>query len=260
MILIQLVTLFCLGAIFGSFANVLVDRGQKGKSLWGRSHCDSCKKKLAWSDNIPVLSFLLLRGKCKYCRKKLSWQYPLVETGMGLLFVLIGYFGPLMNCMGMTFLLLVGFLLAVIFVWDLKYLIIPDQLIVTGLILTFCYYLILWMGVGVKLDFVPMTFLDSLAGAMIVSGFFAALFYISSGRWIGGGDVKIGFWLGFLVGWKMTYFLLLIAYVLGGIVAILLIINKSREMKSKIAFGPFLVVATMVVLLFGQRIIEWFLF
>jgi len=258
---------FFLGLIFGSFANVLVDREVKKESLWGFSHCDHCQKQLKWYDNIPLISFFLLLGKCRFCKKKISFQYPLVEFSMGLVFLIItikffsldfssGYsFGSQLLLIHYLF---VGFLFVVISVWDLKYMIIPNKLILVGFLTTaIFYFFIFWLtgeGECPLWSLGGCSLWSNLEGALVGSGFFGGLFLVSKGKWIGGGDIKLGAWLGLLVGLKGIYPWLTISYILGALVSIFLLAEKKKKMKSEIPFGPFLLAGAMLVLLFNENI------
>ncbi len=267
--LIILTWFFFLGLILGSFANVLVDRGFKRENLWGFSKCDHCQKNLKWFDNIPVLSFFLLSGKCRFCRKKISIQYPIVELAMGLAFLIVAFrilFYPeefresvfsfekswaLFHYLGMVF------LFGVIFLWDLKFMIIPDKLVLGGFLLTLIFYLKVFFlreGSCESLSFNDCDFFYNFLGAFLGGGFFGILFWFSDGKWIGGGDVKLGIWLGFLLGIRGVYFWLTISYVLGAIVSIFLLIKKKKKLKSEIPFGPFLLIGAGLVLFFNEEI------
>lgn len=265
MILLEMIFIFFLGAIFGSFALVLVDRGQKGKSLLGFSACDHCGRQLAWFDNIPVFSFLFLRGRCRRCRKKLSLQYPLTEILMGTVFLLLAFEKGLFlqylsaaKVLEISFFLLVGFLLVCILIWDWKYMIIPDGLVLGGAIVTAGFQLFLYFRSPFHFFSLANEFFSGLVGALIVGGFFYLMYVFSKGRWIGGGDVKLGAWLGLLVGAKMVFLLLLIAYVSGALVALTLLARKKKQLDSQLPFGPFLVLSAFLLLLWGKEIAHWF--
>jgi len=254
--------LFLAGLCLGSFANVLVDRGQKNKSLNGRSQCDFCRYKLRWFDNIPVLSWIFLGGKCRKCGKKLSVQYPIVEFLMGFLFFLSALQGGMAEPFWGTaelaktgFFLFFSFLFLAIALWDWKYMLIPDGLV--------------WLGVGgAILKIVSLGFLEkncfflgwdcvfpgAFLGAFLVSGFFFLLFQFSSGRWIGGGDAKLGILIGLLAGWRGAYWLLMIAYLLGALVAVGLLLSGKKKMNSRLPFGPFLLFASFMLLLWQEEI------
>jgi prepilin signal peptidase PulO-like enzyme (type II secretory pathway) len=262
LILFKVIAVFTLGLIFGSFANVVVDRGETEENLSGRSRCDKCKKKLGWYDNIPLLSYLLLRGKCRQCQKKISWQYPAVELLFGLGFVFISWrtnfilgFLDKAEVIDTTFYLVIGFVLLTILVWDLKHMIIPDGLVVGGLVLAGIYFGYQYLISPYFLMSINTDLTRNILGGILTSGFFYLMFRFSNGRWIGGGDVKLGALVGFLVGWKMIYFLLMIAYILGAIPAIYLLITKKATVKTRIPFGPFLVIAVLVTMLFEKEIL-----
>lgn len=265
MFFLKIFILFYLGACLGSFTNVLVDRGQQGKSLLGRSKCDFCGHALRWFENIPVLGFFLVRGKCRACQKKLSWQYPLVELALALLFVAIGFWtgfvGQVVTWEGAietSYYLFMSFILVAIFVWDLKYMIVPNPLVAAGVLVSLLF--VFWKYFSSDCLFFELDCFvaSAVVGGAIVGGFFYFLYFISKGKFIGGGDVKLGFLLGMMVGWKLTYFLLLFAYVLGAVVAIYLLLTKKKRMNSHIPFGPFLIASTFLVLFFGEKLIYWY--
>lgn len=250
----------------GSFANVLIDRVQIGKSIQGRSKCDFCGYILSWFDNIPIISFLIIKGRCRKCHRKLSWQYPLMEVLMGLIFVLTFWLiqkNQLFQVSNFNFesffiafyYFFVAYILWVILVWDLKYMIIPDFLVLIGIVGTFIFQIYLTVNAGFLMG-LENNLISALLGGLVVSGFFGFLFYISKGKWIGGGDVKLGFWLGLMVGFKMTYFLLLFSYVFGAVVSVFLLLFFKKKMKSQIPFGPFLIISTYVIIFSRDLILE----
>lgn len=250
--------IFIFGASIGSFLNVLIDRLPKGRSINGRSKCDHCKKKLSGWDLIPVISFIILGGKCRYCYKKLSWQYPLVEMITGLAFTgfmiydlrfksdlfinpesyflnLVAYFG-IMSC------------LIVIFFADLKYQIIPDSIQIIFFLLSTIYHL----GSRISISQFPN---------FLVSGFLVMLpilflWWVTKGKGMGFGDVKLAFNIGFLLGIKAGLLSLYFAFIVGAVIGLLLILMKKSKLKSKIAFGPFLVIGTVTMLIFENKIFE----
>ena len=261
LVLFKIIAVFILGLIFGSFGQVVMERGENKKSLNGRSKCDSCGKKIAWYDNIPLLSYVFLQGRCRSCGEKISWRYPATELLFGVVFVLVAWqkgfiFGWLdqKELIDTIFYLAISFVLLVILIWDLRYMIIPDGLVVGGLVLAVIYFGYQYL---ISPDFLMSINTDltrNFLGGLIVGGFFYFLFMISRGRWIGGGDVKLGFSLGFLVGWKMSYLFLMLAYISGAVPAVYLLLTKKVTAKTKIPFGPFLILAGFILMLWGDSV------
>ena len=230
---------FVLGLCVGSFLNVLIDRLPKGESIWfGRSRCDFCKKPLRWCELIPIISYLLQAGRCRRCRKKLSLQYPIVELTTGLGFVLIQ--GQAFDARQGLALSITFSALLVIFVADLKYMIIPDSMIVVGLL-------------GVLLQGHPLQTLLPGAGAML---FFLLLFFVTHARGMGFGDVKLSFLLGLWLGFPQIIIALYLAFLTGAIVGVTLILARKKKLKSKIAFGPFLIVGAVGAKVWGDILVK----
>ncbi|MFZ2190524.1 MAG: prepilin peptidase [Candidatus Magasanikiibacteriota bacterium] len=246
----MLLIIFILGSIFGSFLNAVVYRIHEKKSLWERSECPNCHKQIKWYDNVPILSFLILKGKCRNCKQKISWQYPLVELVMGILFVIPTFLVYHANFFVLIILLsfqwLIIFDLAFIFLYDLKYQEILELSIWPLAILLFL------MNASGALVF-------TLIGIAIGGGFFLLQYLISKGKWIGGGDIRLGILMGIILGWKLTILALFVAYLLGGAVGSYLLITKKKEKNSEIAFGTFLVIGTLVSMWWGDRIVNWYL-
>ncbi len=263
LIFLKAVFFFGIGAIFGSFLNVFVDRGERRESLLGTSHCDFCNKKLKWFENIPVLGYFFVKGRCSKCKKKLSVQYPLVEFCLGLLFLAIGFKTGvilsfsflLINFVDVVYFCMVVFLLVAVFLWDLKYMIIPNKIVIAGFVTTVIYNIFQYFQVSCSVFSLSCFVTENILGSLLVGGFFYALFAISKGKWIGGGDVKIGFWLGLLIGWKHVYPFLLVTYVIGAVVAIVLVNFSKKGWKSQIPFGPFLVISSLIFLFFSEKLL-----
>ncbi len=238
--------LFIIGTVFGSFFGVLSDRLPKEKTILGRSYCDYCKKTLQGRDMIPILSYFLLQGKTRCCKKKLSFFYPSVEFITGIAFVLTWFF------LGQTpgeKIIYVGIVsaLIVIFFADAKYQIIPDSMQV--LLILFGIFLKLTLGLpGV------IFIIYSLIDGLIILAPILFLFLITRGRGMGFGDVKLAFVMGFLLGWQGGLVALYVAFITGSITGIMLMIKGKKKFKSKIAFGPFLIVGTLSMLFFHENI------
>lgn len=243
---------FIIGLCVGSFLNVIIDRLPQGRSIVrGRSACDFCHKNLSWYELIPLLSFFFLRGRCKNCHKTLPFQYPLVESITGIIFL----FTFLSLSMSTSFekmwvllylLFTFSFLLA-IFVADLKYRIIPDQIVFALILVSF---------------FFQLAFAQNTLGNHFLSGFisfllFFLLFFITNGKGMGFGDVKFAFFMGLFLGFPKIIIAFYLAFLTGAFVSLILIVLGKKKMKSTVAFGPFLIFATVATLLFGSTLWMW---
>ena len=268
---------FLFGLTIGSFLNCVIYRLEKKQSaLKGRSYCPHCKHQLKWYDLVPVLSFIILKGKCRYCYKKISWQYPLVEIGTALLFLLIFNFqfswqGNILSLTNQAifnscFLFLISCFLIVIFAYDLKHYIIPDRVVFSGIAIVFVYKLIenlefrnwnLIENWSLKIEnFQPLLY--SLGIGLIAAGFFLAIVLATKGRGMGIGDVKLGFLMGLFLGWPSIFVALFFAFLIGAIIGIGLILAQKKTLKSEIPFGPFLVTGTFIALFWGKELINWY--
>ncbi len=243
--------IFVLGAIFGSFLTAVVYRVRLEESfVKGRSRCPNCNHQLAVLDLFPIVSWLLLGGKCRYCLKGISWSYPLTEICLGLAF-LLAYTASsqlLTPNLQLALWLIMTVFLGFIFIYDARYYLILDQVIVAASIVAIVFNLIL----GVS----P---LSMLIGAVVAGGFFLLQFVISRGQWIGGGDIKLGVLMGLLLSWPNVLGALFIAYVTGSIIGLCLVATGKKGMSSQVPFGTFLTVATFIMMLYGQQIISWYL-
>ena len=246
--------IFIFGLIVGSFLNCVIYRLEIGKSaLKGRSFCPHCQHQLKWQDLIPIFSFLILRGKCRYCKKPISWQYPLVELFTGILFVLI-FSNWLLNIeiFSLAYLFIISSFLMIIFVYDLKHYIIPDKIIYPAIVIAFLYQLFNhWSLIINHLDFIY--------SALGASFFFLLIVLASRGKGMGIGDIKLGFLMGLILGWPNILVALFLAFLIGAIIGIGLIISHKKTLKSEVPFGPFLVTGTFLALFWGENIINWYL-
>ncbi len=236
---------FIFGASIGSFLNVLIDRLPKEKSINGRSHCDFCGKKIAWYHLIPVLSFFILKSKTRCCGKKLSWQYPLIEFITGVIFVMVLKDGPYIISTTIRSVLILSILssLIVIFVSDLKYHLISDYILLALFIFSLPAVVLTKAGL--------INFVNS---GIVVSLPIFLIYFISKERAMGLGDVYLTAIMGFLLGWQKGFLALYIAFVTGAIFGLIIILLKHKKLKSKIAFGPFLVIGTVTMLFWGEKI------
>ncbi len=248
--------IFIFGTAVGSFLNVLIDRLPKDESINGRSHCDYCRKKIAWYDMFPVLSFFILGGKSRCCKKKLSWQYPLIEIITGISFLLIFNFKFQISnqFLILNFITLISYFgliscLIVIFVSDLKNHLISDYI----LLALFTFSLLFHLTNSNQFQLFLTNFIPS---ALIVALPIFLIYFISKEKAMGLGDVYLVAIMGFLLGWKAGYIALYIAFVTGAIFGLIAILLKNKKLKSKVAFGPFLVIGTVTMLFWGGKILE----
>lgn len=252
MLNLYLLLFFLIGLILGSFLNCLIWRLHKEESILGRSYCPKCRKKIVWYDNIPLLSFILLKTKCRNCKKKISWQYPLVELITALLFAFSFYHFFLSG--GETPLLLVRnlvliFGLTLIFVYDLRFQLVPMLFVLPLLALVFIINI-----------FLGFSLLNILIAGLIGASFFGLQFILTKGKAIGEGDIWLGALMGIiLVRLDMLVLALMLSYFIGATVGIILLITSKKKYKSKIALGPFLALGTLISLFFGNIIINWYL-
>jgi len=240
---ISLLAIF--GLVVGSFLGAYTYRYPRGISvLRGRSVCPKCKKNLVWYDNLPILSFLLLRGRCRRCGKRISWRYPAIELTTALGFVAAGRLAP--NWLVLAVLLIIFSLLVAIFVIDLEEKTIPDELVFLGFGLTM-FYLFLADSPGLFVN--------------LAVGFGTALFLLfvhlaSRGRGMGLGDVKLAVFGGTLLGWPEAAIWLFVAFLTGAVVGTILVLAKKAAFGKPIAFGPFLVVSLIIVSIWGEKLVN----
>lgn len=227
----------------------------------GRSMCPHCKHVLTVRDLIPVLSWLSTAGKCRHCQKPISWQYPLVELATVALFVFSYIVWPQQLITGADYAVFVTWLTAVVLlmallIYDLRWMLLPNRLM-APLIAVSAVYAALHVGLA---DRPGMALLGVIGAILIASGLFYVLFQLSDGKWIGGGDVKLGVAIGLLVASPILAMLtLFIASVMGLLVMLPGIIRGRVGMTTQLPFGPFLIVATIVTVLYGQVIADWYM-
>jgi len=241
------------GLVVGSFLNSIIYRLSTDESfLFKRSSCPHCKHQLSWQDLIPIFSFLILRGKCRYCKKPISWQYPLVELTTAILFL-----SPIINGSptsiklgDLFFYWIFTSFLIIIFVYDLKYYIIPDKVIYPAIGIAFLYQIIIHNS-----QFI----LQYLISAFGAAAFFLVIVLVSRGKWMGVGDIKLAFFIGLFLGWSNILVALFLAFFIGAIIGVGLIVTGKKTLKSEVPFGPFLVAGTFIALFWGENIINWYL-
>lgn len=249
--------IFILGLCFGSFVNAWVWRTKSGHSIvTGRSMCPHCKHQLAWYDNLPLVSYLVLQAKCRYCHKAISAQYPLVELGTGLLFAALYWHFVPNNGVGWLVLAswcLVSVFMMAAFVYDLHYMQLPDRFMLPAITMA-----LVLMGVNIYLlgwsAVVPQIIATTIFG-----GLYFGLWFLSGGKFLGDGDIRLAIAMGLLLLVPQLLVAVFTAYLVGALVGVGLIATKAKKRTDPIAFGPFLIIGLYVGLLFGTQISNWYL-
>lgn len=253
------IIVFIFGLTVGSFLNSVIYRlDQLDSILVERSVCPRCKKKLSWWELVPVVSYLLLRGKCYGCKKPISIQYPLVELVTAALFFLIYvHFGLTIQALVLA---AVGALLVVAATYDLLHFLVPDEALVPAMALTILFPL----GSAIFDWFAHSTntfgqLFTVLLGGVIGAGALGILVALGRGKWMGDGDIRVGLVMGLLLGYPLILPALFIAFVSGAAVSLGLLVFRRANMKDAVPFAPFLVFGTFVALFWGQELINWYL-
>ncbi len=248
---LHLVISFLFGAAIGSFLNVVILRlPEKASIVFPASHCPSCKAPLAWYENVPIVSYVFLRGKCGHCKTSISLQYPVVELCMGLLSTAVIYkFGLTFSAAG--YFLFCASLVAIIWI-DIRHQIIPDSISLPGIVIGFLFSFI-----------APhLTWLDSLIGLVAGGGILysiALLYYLlKKQQGMGGGDIKLLAMIGAFLGWQSLLFVIFTSSLIGTMVAVPIMLTEKKGVKTKIPFGPFLSIAALIYLFFDQQILYYF--
>jgi leader peptidase (prepilin peptidase) / N-methyltransferase len=240
------------GLVIGSFLNVCISRMPRNESVvFPASHCPLCKYRIRWFDNIPLLSYLLLRGRCRGCGAHISLQYPLVELLNGLLtLALFWRFG---FSLGFLALVLFCSALVVITFIDMEHQIIPDEISLPGIVVGFLFSF-----------FLPgQTWLGSLAGILLGGG--SLLLVASCYQWLtgkegmGGGDIKLLAMMGAFLGWKAVPFIIFASSLVGSVVGIAMMLVLKKDSKLAIPFGPYLAFGAVLYIFYGERLIQWYL-
>ncbi len=273
MLFILLVFLFLVGTSLGSFINAFEHRLRNNIDfVSARSHCPKCKKTLQALDLIPLLSFLFLKGKCRYCRAPIAWQYPVIEILSGMLFVIGGLYtstllglNSIENALSSLGLSLVIGLCTSLFLffalYDFKYFIIPNKVVLPSIGLFVLFNLILvglnllniYIEILEALKFSPFdNFTAAFGGATLIF----LIIFITKGKGMGGGDLKLVFLMGLILGIYKLIIALYFAVILGAILGLIWGIKEKRIKGVKIPFGVFLSVGTIVALFWGDVVIE----
>jgi leader peptidase (prepilin peptidase) / N-methyltransferase len=240
-------TIFIFGLIIGSFCNVAIYRLPQGKSIiTPGSRCPSCTASIRPWDNIPVLSFLFLRGQCRACKEPISLRYPSVELISGMLYVLL-WFKYGLSIPFAVYAALTSTLLTVALI-DYDHKIIPNIITLPGIII----------GLGLSLWALPITPVASLLGILVGGVFFYLIALVSKGS-MGGGDIKLIAMIGAFLGWQGAFFTILSGALLGSLVGVTLMVLGKKGRKDKVPFGPFLSIGAILFILWGDDLIHWYL-
>lgn len=240
---------FLLGSAVGSFLNVVIYRLPRRESIiFPPSHCPSCGHRLLSKDLIPILSYVLLRGKCRYCGTKISPRYILVELISGLFFALVFYF---FGFSFFTFKSLIFFsLLLPVFFIDLEHMIIPDIISIPGIF------------IGLILSLFNGNLKQSIFGSVFYGGvllfIYVSALLILKEEGMGQGDIKLGFMIGSFLGFKLSILSLFLSYFIGGLFSIALMGIKRKDLKTAIPFGPFLIFSAFISMFWGEMILNFY--
>ena len=238
---------FVFGSMIGSFANVCIHRLPRRQSLvFPASHCPSCQEQLRPWHNIPLLSYLALRGCCAFCRTAISVRYPLVEGLGGLLYVFLYHqFG--FSVPSVVFILLATALLIVSFI-DLQHKIIPDVITLPGIV----------AGIVASLLITPVGLVSSILGVVLGGGLFFLIAVISRGG-MGGGDIKLVAMIGAFLGWQAVLITIFLGAFTGAMAGLILMLLGKKGRKDMVPFGPFLALGALLAMVWGQDMLLWYL-
>lgn len=287
---------FLFGASLGSFIKVIADRSLLKKNFRGRSYCEHCKKQIRWYDLFPIVSYLILSGRCRYCKKKIHFGYLATEVTAGLLFayliyqtfILSNFFDKELIAQGLILgdFLVKAFAISVfmaVFLTDIKKGLIPDKITYPAIIILFAILVIesilkiILLLFSLK-DHPVGKFLlpphsdyffrhsllagESLTGGIIAAAslglFFGLIIILTKGKGMGGGDLKLGIFMGLALGFSLSMLALMISFITGSIVGILLVALKKKKINQTIPFGPFLSLGGIAAVLFGSKLISWY--
>ena len=243
--------IFFVGMCIGSFLNVCIYRLPMGKSiLRPASACPVCDSPIHWYDNIPLISYMLLRGRCRKCKTPISIRYPIVELLCGL-FALTSWTRLGGGLPAVIYFIFIAALLMITFI-DIDHRIIPDFISLPGIPMGFLASFIL----------PQLEWSDSLIGILVGGGSLLAIAWgyqlISGKDGMGGGDIKLLAMIGAFLGWKGVFFTIMASSLIGTIVGIILMLRAGKGMKMAVPFGPFLSIGAIIYLFFGPQLIAWY--
>lgn len=261
--------LFIFGTIIGSFLSVVILRSISGENwVKGRSRCDSCKKTIGWFDNIPLLSYLMLRGKCRHCKKPILPLHPMVEALTGVLFV--WWYWAVLTIFKLTqapfsvlqpiFWLVVGLIMIYIFIVDLKTMKIDNSSVIYLTVLAVIYRISLFISGIMQAEDLYSTLIAALVSYLFFYAIYRLSIIIYKREGMGYGDVLLVVPLAILLGAQKMIVCLFLAFIIGAVVGLFQIaISKGKtKLRSEIPFGPFLIIGTAISLIWGQNIYSWY--
>lgn len=241
------------GMLIGSFINCLAWRLYKEETIFGRSYCPKCLNKIKWYDNIPLLSFIILKGKCRSCTQKISWQYPLVELITGLLFYgAFLFFGGSVIDLVRSFIIIS--VLVLVFIFDFRWYLIPvSALLWSAPVIIILGALTYPLNIG--------SYIVALVITMaLATFFFGAQYLVTKGKGLGEGDIWLGAFLGAaFFNLRELSVAILSAYCIGAIVGITLLVSGNKKWGSKLPLGVFLSIGAIIGLFWGSQIAAWYL-
>jgi leader peptidase (prepilin peptidase) / N-methyltransferase len=239
-----------MGGLWGSFANVCIYRLPLDKGIVaGRSYCINCKKQIAWYDNIPVISYLLIQGRCRKCKKQISFQYPLIELlSISIFFIIYFFYGATITTL---LLIILALSFIIIFFIDLKHFMIPNILTFPLMILGFV------KSFDPNLDSLFPNYINSLIGGLFGYGiiWLIIFFYkiLRNKEGMGLGDAKLLAVIGFWFGWVALPFVIFSSSIVALIYVLPSLINKSKKLSSEIPFGPYIIIGCILYIIFIEQ-------
>jgi prepilin signal peptidase PulO-like enzyme (type II secretory pathway) len=248
-----------LGLFVGALMNARILRSPESLAFTTNRTCATCAVPVSATESLPVVGYLAMRGRCRKCLSIVPWQYPATEIAIGLLFAafaarallhfeLPDFVTP--DEVGLLFVrdALMVVALSLVFMFDYRASVIPDRVTIPAMIVALVCNILLGADVGMM-----------LFGGLILGSFFAVQYLLSGGRWVGGGDIRMGLLMGLLLGPVLGIVGLFLSYIFGAIIGIFLIIMRKRDMNSHVPFGTFLALATCVCMFIGERLLTWYM-
>ncbi len=244
--------MFVIGAIFGSFVNVIIYRiPHKISLIYPPSSCDNCGERLKWYENVPIISYLLQQGKCNHCGARFSISYPAIEMLVGFVFVILySYAQNIWHFIYLAFLMIMFISMSII---DYKHFILPDKLLIITAGVSLLYYM--FIEGFLVVDYI----LSALITFLVLFVLKIGSQYLFKKESLGMGDLKLGALIGFLLGWKPALIAIFFGFNLAGVVILILFLCKRIKRNSYIPFAPFMVGGMFTYVILGKQIIHWYM-